>query len=398
MANIFSGLFSNAGRGQAGALARYNQELKDYQDAKDAYEQQQAMDAVRPKLEAAMSEMSPAMRTLAELAESYQRNRSTFDTGSALTSKVYGQRGGIIKDKSANAEKLARFKAERDYKLATPDPLEQTSDKRNYDHYMSLGDGTATRTKEQEDWLILKRKEQQLDLGTGYASTITGEFTPKQIELMKFQEEFGEANSAQYIQFPDTLAATDNFMRNNAEKRNSVQRLYGITTEGVTGLEAVFSIIPETDAMAWDKLKSEVVANIGIDKLIEMKESSSSGASGLGALSDTEMAILIAIKGDLSQTNDPKAIKIILRRLDREYAAMATNRKRRLKQMHDKNRRMEKRKKVPQDYYYEVAPEQEYLLGVKGAVPPVHESPIAEDDAEAAEDAATSTRKKWGLE
>lgn len=378
MANIFSGLFSNAGRGQASALARYNQELKDYQDAKDAYEQKQAMNAVQPELEAAMSEMSPAMRTLAELSRAYQRNTATFDTGSTLANKVYGQRGSIVQDKLANTEKLERFKAERDYKLATPDPSEQTSDKRNYDHYMSLGDGTSKRTPEQENWLILKRKEQQLDVESGYSSTVTGKFTPKQIELAEFQKTFGEENSAQYIEFPNTLAATDNFLRNNEEKRSSVQRLYGITTEGVTGLEAIFSIIPETDAMAWDKLKSEVVANIGIDKLIEMKESSSSGASGLGALSDTEMAILVAIKGDLSQTNDPKAIKIILRRLDREYAAMATNRKRRIKQMHDKNRRMERRKKVPQDYYYEVAPEQEYMIGIEGAVPPVHESPLEE--------------------
>ena len=106
--NIFSGLFSG-GQNSGTALAHYNQRLKDYQDRKDAAEQQQAIRSNDVRYKAAKEGMSLERQNLSDYSRGLMLNPATFDKGSEIQSKMMSQYGGTIADKLANAQKITKI-------------------------------------------------------------------------------------------------------------------------------------------------------------------------------------------------------------------------------------------------------------------------------------------------
>jgi hypothetical protein len=103
------------------------------------------------------------------------------------------------------------------------------------------------------------------------------------------------------------------------------------------------------------------------------------------------MKILTDIMGSLDQASAPAAIKIVLRRLDRQYGIFADNQKRRMRDIHKKNRRLERY--VPKNFRYEVQPEHEYIIMKEGATAPVYKSPL-DETPEAARERILLERKQ----
>ena len=68
---------------------------------------------------------------------------------------------------------------------------------------------------------------------------------------------------------------------------------------GVPG--AILGYIPQSDALDLEKKIDTIKGNLGIDKLTEMKETSKTGASGFGALSENELNLLTSVKGSLDR-------------------------------------------------------------------------------------------------
>ena len=87
------------------------------------------------------------------------------------------------------------------------------------------------------------------------------------------------------------------------------------------GAESV-SKIGGTNAANAKALIDPIIANVGFDRLQQMREASPTGGA-LGAISDTEMRLLSAVLGSLAQTQDKKQLMENLDRLEVIYSGIA---------------------------------------------------------------------------
>ncbi len=78
-------------------------------------------------------------------------------------------------------------------------------------------------------------------------------------------------------------------------------------------IAALTESVPGTPAYNVGKLKDTVVANIGLKELKAMKEASKTGASGMGALSEKELAVLETSLGNLKLAQDTKQVAQAMR-------------------------------------------------------------------------------------
>lgn len=85
----------------------------------------------------------------------------------------------------------------------------------------------------------------------------------------------------------------------------ALPQISGVTT-GLLGAAA--SYVPGSSAVDLEKDLSIIKSNLGVDKLIQMKESSPTGASGFGALSESEMKLLLANKESIGADQSPKRL------------------------------------------------------------------------------------------
>jgi hypothetical protein len=88
---------------------------------------------------------------------------------------------------------------------------------------------------------------------------------------------------------------------------------------GVSG--ALVSNIPGTNRVDAEELKQTIVANIGFDRLQQMREASPTGGA-LGQVSDRELSTLQAVLGSLSLNQSEKQLLSNLNRLDKVYGGI----------------------------------------------------------------------------
>ena len=361
MANIFSGLFSGGGGGSASSLQRQ----------KDAMEQHNALMEYKRRNEDIIDQIPAYDKAIEQMTPERQNG--------------FKQRGVTIKDQASEAAKLKRFKEERDYKLANP---EDTDYKKNLATFTALGDGSGTYTPAQIKALQFQGREKFVDTGIAQVSTIDpNKKIDYQFTEAAMRRGMGDKQTDEYIGFEDQVAASDTFMTNMLRKRESVQELFGMSTDSNMGFESIFSYLYGTEQRDWRQVKDQVVANIGIDALLEMKQSSPTGASGLGQLSDTEMRILTALVGSLDQAGSPERAQEILKKIDAQYANMEKARKLKLRQINRRNRAVEEKypASLPEEYRYIIADEYKYLLNDE-FTKPGRESPLIKQEPVSAAD------------
>ncbi len=74
------------------------------------------------------------------------------------------------------------------------------------------------------------------------------------------------------------------------------------------GAGSILKNVPLTSAKNLDADLTTIKALLGFDQLAQMKNQSRSGASGLGALSDREMNLLVSARANLDQAQDPQQL------------------------------------------------------------------------------------------
>lgn len=89
-----------------------------------------------------------------------------------------------------------------------------------------------------------------------------------------------------------------------------------------TGWGSFLKGLPGTDANALSKSIDTIKANIGIDKMNEMRQNSATGATGLGAMSDFENRLLQSTLASLDQDQDPATLSRNLRRVRAIYSGL----------------------------------------------------------------------------
>lgn len=148
----------------------------------------------------------------------------------------------------------------------------------------------------------------------------------RQVGEGEFIKGAAKADTEFYSNYTNTQDALSSSISDVDRTLANLNELSGLTNNSTTGFGAWLSPIPTSDAGYWQSLKSTIASNISLDKLNQMKQQSATGASGMGAMSQTELQLLLDHLGALDQTNDPKKIKStigkIYRSLDRNKRNM----------------------------------------------------------------------------
>ena len=174
---------------------------------------------------------------------------------------------------------------------------------------------------QQRQYLTMKRADMWLDTQRGFVkpdalhpgqidgSQINKDFAGKEIELAR-----GKFLVAQ-PKLEMNLEALES--QTNMAKQEIASALEDIKGGGVTSWAGIYaSYAPGTTAFALSRRLLTLKALVGLDKLSEMRDGSPTGASGLGALSASEMELLTSVFGSLDQKQDAATLEKNLRRVD----------------------------------------------------------------------------------
>ena len=375
MANIFSGIFSyGANRGSdAAKLARYKQELEEYAQQKEAYDQAQAVSAIDPYLKEVLQYMTPERQAHVRLERAMMQQPPLFEKGIEGFNTSKKQRGTTIADIIKQAEELRVANAKHQYKVDNPLPSSEASKIEVAKSYVGQEEwDRLQQSNDPRDREILQglmrdawRDRQFVDTATGHQNVYSQQFIAKQLIQAGVDKDRAPIITQRLTDFYDDVDDTENFLIELTNRRQDIQRLHGDTDFSTTGLSAIMSFIPLTDASRWMHLRDTVVSNVGLGKILELKASSAQGATGLGALNQQELHMLQTHIGNLMQTNHPEDIRKHLRRLDNDLDKMIERRMRKLKQQRRWYNRNKKYLRIDPKAPDLIPPEQEYLFGPK---------------------------------
>lgn len=115
--------------------------------------------------------------------------------------------------------------------------------------------------------------------------------------------------------------ATENKERSGQIVGEDIDRALSIVKRNgqwATGFGAILKGIPGTEAKSLNGLLQTIKANVGFDRLQQMRDASVTGGA-LGAINKTEMDLLQAVLGNLEQSLDPDDLAYNLRRVNEIY-------------------------------------------------------------------------------
>lgn len=145
----------------------------------------------------------------------------------------------------------------------------------------------------------------RLDTQTGNASRIPN--GPAEVEAAE-----AEASNA---------VADENKERSGAVVTEDIDRalkIVGKNGNWATGFGAILKGVPGTQAKSLDGILQTIKANVGFDRLQQMRDASVTGGA-LGAINKTEMDLLQSVLGNLEQSLDPDDLAYNLRRINEVY-------------------------------------------------------------------------------
>jgi hypothetical protein len=219
--------------------------------------------------------------------------------------------------------------------FATPDALDPTADMQNYKFYydieiaegripMSFQDFRMSRPPSTQN--IISLGDGQFQTGTippGYYLDTSGA-TPTMRVIPGGPAEIKEQQSQEQMQNRQQLAATaGNVVFEDIKRFKNLVSNQGFFTP-VTGIPGFISRqIPSTAAADAENLKLTIEANIGFDRLQQMREASPTGGA-LGNVSDREIDTLQSVLGSLSTSQSDVQLLENLDRLEKIYAQILT--------------------------------------------------------------------------
>lgn len=115
----------------------------------------------------------------------------------------------------------------------------------------------------------------------------------------------------------DQEAKANSFRANNIISK--IDSALGKVGMGTTGIGSFTSKIPGTTGADLAADLQTIQANLGFEQLAQMKAQSRAGASGLGALSDNEMQLLVSALNNLKQSQSPTQLRQNLLAVKQHY-------------------------------------------------------------------------------
>jgi hypothetical protein len=136
--------------------------------------------------------------------------------------------------------------------------------------------------------------------------------TPERARDIQSAGEFGQQEAQETV---NQFAVMPKQLSQYAEMRNTASRMTDVVgvlrrkiqenpATAVGGISLVLRDIPGTEAKAWATELVTLQSALALDALMELKNNSPTGASGLGALSDSELQVLKSSIAALQQANN----------------------------------------------------------------------------------------------
>jgi len=325
MANIFSGLFSGGGSGSSPeALARFKDRLEQQNALMEYKRRNEDLIAQTQKYDAAIQDMSPERKRQMQLFQMMAGGEETGDKGLEMMSTGFQQRGDLMQkvdsNLATNKSGLERDKAFHDWKVANPIPAGMGAKESFARFFASLPETKAEAAPgqpSQESVLQGLREEKFVDTETDFVSTRN---TDNTIRKNLLQSGVTKARAPELenrlTDFYKDVDTADQNLRQIQMQRERIQGLFRITEDGNTGWNALLNIIPGSEQKEWGAVRDTILANIGLDKILDLKESSAQGATGLGALNEAELAMLQSYLGKLDQSRNAEGLKRVLMEMD----------------------------------------------------------------------------------
>ncbi len=316
MTNIFSGLFNqNSGGGAAVKLAKYKQEIEDYQDKKDAWEQKQAMAAIRQQLGIVSETMDPQRQKMMTLSEIMSGNTATFDKGMEMLIDQTGAKSGSIADRIKQERTLDRAKKTRDYYIANPIPGEGSA-KLQYAVAYAGGQEKFDALSDKERKIIMDRAaraRQLVDMGTYNMDIATGVKYDKNTGEVIIESKAAEHIVGRLTGYADNLVKRENQMIGMDEYITQLELLDSGADWTTTGMmQAALGWIPGMDQRDWRNTLDTVNAKSVMEAMTTLKAMSSTGSTGFGAVNLKELETMQDNWGKLDPLSSPEQIKSVV--------------------------------------------------------------------------------------
>lgn len=168
-------------------------------------------------------------------------------------------------------------------------------------------------------------RDQWKKTDTGYVNPNTGETVDKNIVEGKVQSGFGEATSKRLEGYNDYSKQSKSMEYELDRNIGNLDALDESTNAWSTGWGSLLSLIPESDAKAWEQRKTTVVSAMALDKMMELKAASPRGSTGFGALNEKELEVLQTHVAALNQANKAPEIKGAIRRIKNHLIRIKKN-------------------------------------------------------------------------
>jgi hypothetical protein len=137
----------------------------------------------------------------------------------------------------------------------------------------------------------------------------------KEIAAVKAKEKVGVEQGQFVADYGVAMASGDTMWDDLDYSIEVLSDLAGMTDYSTTGFASWLAGVPAMSATEWRDKRDTLVARLGLGKLMELKAGSSTGSSGLGALSEKELKVLQDFYGNLNQAKTPRKIKRELRKM-----------------------------------------------------------------------------------
>lgn len=210
-------------------------------------------------------------------------------------------------DESGLMGALARVDPKAAISLATGQGNQMPSNVREWQYFSQLPQ------EQQEQYLRMRRGSSPMDLG-GYVAipsqvdprqpvaTFNKTLPPQETPQVKGEQRRATEQAAVDVETPKLRRAAQGAL-NQLERQNKVvtthiDKALNLISPWSTGYGSFLSLLPNTDARALENELRTIKANIGFDKLQEMRNNSPTGGA-LGQVSEMENRLLQAVNGAL---------------------------------------------------------------------------------------------------
>jgi hypothetical protein len=185
---------------------------------------------------------------------------------------------------------------------------------------LPVGMSPAERDASARGWAGVNLQRQQAEQGKwqydatrgGLVNTTTGEFKPAMQNGQPIETKASREAEKEKLRQTSTLAQADSVLKEVRDAKGMV----GWNTAGVGG---ALSVVPATDARNLSAKLGTIKANLGFDRLQQMRQESPTGGA-LGAVAVQELNALQSTVSSLDQMQSPAQLGAALDKIEQHYA------------------------------------------------------------------------------